>query len=632
MRVRAAVMALVVTLSWVPDTHGLRLYVDGNAGAGGDDRRSLGAAQNPATPYRTITHALEVAHRIAEGRPHVIRIAGGTYSPSRGESFPLVITVPDIFFEYDPLVETEFDAEGASGILRILAQTEDFVIQGVEFRNGVADRGGAIYGVGASLQLLDCEFFDNRASDGGQVAYIEDGELILYNNLLRDNGLPGDTAPLIELHNVVGDAEDGDDIRNNTFFANPPPAILTSGNKTRINSNLFVETGTPIIRDQSPDSDPYLTYNLFWETDIFYISSEADSIKLARTVRDTTVTITVHEQPQPPPPPTVPGFLLADPDTIAIADQTYRYLLEVESNREFYRFIPVALPAGASQDSAEAGLIRWTPALADTGRYPVTIRIFNPFGLQDSLDYILHVFGTFPDTTTPPPIPPDTVVVVTTELVPDTTGAVAALARIAPAFAGGVSAVGNQYADPLMIDASLGSYGFNAGSPARDGGDPDPTLADGTGNPNDIGHRGGPRNQPDEFNAGTFADILITNLPDSVAVEGQEYVYDPVVPETDVFIVSAVEGPPTMAQAFSKAPPIVWTPTIADTGSYFVNIELFNLIGRRGRQLYSLRVKPANERPVVTSSPVLQAFEDEPYRYQVEASDANEDSLSPFPS
>jgi hypothetical protein len=44
--------------------------------AKGDDRCSVRLAQNPDTPFRTITRALKIAHLVPEGRPHVIEIAG----------------------------------------------------------------------------------------------------------------------------------------------------------------------------------------------------------------------------------------------------------------------------------------------------------------------------------------------------------------------------------------------------------------------------------------------------------------------------------------------------------------------------------------------------------------------------
>ena len=57
----------------------LRFYVDQ---VNGDNRRSVQAAQDSSTAFKTLTHALRIAHLVSEGRPHVIEITSGTYSPS----------------------------------------------------------------------------------------------------------------------------------------------------------------------------------------------------------------------------------------------------------------------------------------------------------------------------------------------------------------------------------------------------------------------------------------------------------------------------------------------------------------------------------------------------------------------
>ena len=632
MRVRAAALALVVTLSWVPPAHGARFYVDGNPGSAGDDRRSVQVAQNSETPFKTIAHALEVAHLVTQGRPHVIEIAAGTYSPSSGETFPLVVTEPEIYLEHDDTAEMVFDAEGESGIFRVLAASDDFVVQDFTLINGSADKGGVLYSEGGTIRMVDNEFSDNRATDGGQVVYVEDGRLRFYNNVVTENGLDGDTAPLIEIHNVVGDAEEGDDIRNNTFYMNPAPAILTSGNKTAINSNIFLETGVPVIRSTAADS-VFATYNLFWETDILYVPAEGDSIKLARSVRDTTVTVIVYPEPDPRPPPTVPNILLTVPDTIAVVDENYQYTLEVASNRAFHQFIPVLLPPGASLIAAAAevdpGLISWTPTLADTGRHEVNVRVISPFGVESTLDYFVHAFEVFPDTSAPPPAPPpDTIVTVTVDLVPDTTGAIQDLSRIVPDFSGASTALGNLFADPLMIDPAIGRFELTNASPGRDGGDPDANLLDGTADPNDMGDTGGPTN-PGAAAAGNLGDLLITSLPDSVAIQDQDFVYDPTIePTTSLLTIDLISGPPTMFDVFGARPPITWVPTIADTGSHLVHIVTFSLAGKRGRQIFPLVVKPANERPRISSNAVIFAFEDQTYSYQILANDANGDTIT----
>ena len=614
-------LALAVTLFSLLPVRADRFYVDGTPPADeetpavGDDRRSVQAAKDPATPFRTIAHALAVAHQITQGRPHVIDVAPGTYSPSNGQTFPLVITETDILLEFDDSGATFFDAEGQSGFLRILTPAVDYVIQHVRFSNAAADSGGAIFSRGAGLRVIDCRFFDNTASKAGQVIYAEDGRLQLYKNLFRDNGAAGSTVPLIEIHNVVDPADPGDDIRNNTFYGNTGNGILTSGNKTLVNSNIFSNWGEgSVITEAQENDDPYLTYNFFWETPILYISSESDSIKLSRTIRDTTFF---------PDPSVVPDLLVQNiPDTINVAGDNYQYILEVEFFVDQHDFIPITLPPGAAVSEApQQGLLfDWTTSIEDLGRHNVQILIRDPFGVEETLDYYIHVFEEFPDLTIPEPDPPFEEMI---SFVPDTTGAVDDLSMISAVFAGGVTALRNFYIDPLMLDPEVGRYELPPASPGFDGGDPNPALNDGSGNPNDAGFTGGPPNAYAPA-PGSFADLLIATLPDSLAVEGQEYVYDPVLdPNEPIIIVDFLAGPPTMSDVFGKAPPITWTPTIADTGSYFAGIELFRTTGQRGRHFWPLRVKPANERLVISSDPVTEALEDQSYAYQIDATDPN---------
>ena len=75
MRHRSTALVASLLLLLAVDVWGLRFYVDPDP-AKGDDRRSAGVAQNPDTPFRTITRALKIAHLVPEGRPHVIEIAG----------------------------------------------------------------------------------------------------------------------------------------------------------------------------------------------------------------------------------------------------------------------------------------------------------------------------------------------------------------------------------------------------------------------------------------------------------------------------------------------------------------------------------------------------------------------------
>ena len=106
----------------------LRFYVDQ---VNGDNRRSVQAAQDSSTAFKTLTHALRIAHLVSEGRPHVIEITSGTYSPSSGEQFPLEITQTGIYIETTGL--TIFDGENKTNFFKVTAPTSDFVLKGIDF-------------------------------------------------------------------------------------------------------------------------------------------------------------------------------------------------------------------------------------------------------------------------------------------------------------------------------------------------------------------------------------------------------------------------------------------------------------------------------------------------------------------
>ena len=143
----------------VTPTHALRFYVDPTTG---DNRHSVQSAQDSATPFKTIAHALRIAHIVSESRPHVINIAGGTYSLSSGELFPLEITQTGIYIETTGL--SIFDGENKTNFFKITGPTSDFLIRGIDFINGSAEKGGVAFCQTCSLRVADNRFFQNKAS------------------------------------------------------------------------------------------------------------------------------------------------------------------------------------------------------------------------------------------------------------------------------------------------------------------------------------------------------------------------------------------------------------------------------------------------------------------------------------
>lgn len=397
--------------------HALHFHVNPTTG---DDRRSVQSAQDPSTPFKTIEHALRIAHLVTEGRPHVIELPAGTYSPSTGVAFPLTISQPGIYIKTNGL--TIFDAEGKSNFFNITGKTSNFTIQGIDFYNGVAEKGGVAYCNTCSLRVTNNRFFKNRSTSGGHVVYTENGHLKFYNNLVRDSGSEADTLAVLELRNTFTDTTVRDEIRNNTFYRNPSTNIWTASPRTYISSNIFFDPQREVIRDASASATPLIDHNIFWETEVLYISDKRDSIKVQRTVRDT-LTLAKAGIKLPSAMTNspnvrsltfrgdtlslaqlnvrIPPFVTNHPDTLIQVGRTHQYLVSVSGQTNQYQFRALQLPTGARLDNVSGvpRLVIWNPTINDTTSHPIRLQITDPSGTVDTLSYNLDVHNVLPDTT-----------------------------------------------------------------------------------------------------------------------------------------------------------------------------------------------------------------------------------------
>lgn len=637
--------ALLLLCGMSVPANALRFYVNPSTG---DNRRSHIVAQADSTAWRTITHALEMAHLITQGRPHVIDIASGTYSPASGETFPFVISQTNIYLQSQGSVV--LDAQRKSRILQVTAPTSDFVLRNFSLVNGVADRGGAVSCETCTLRVVDSRLLSNEASEGGDAIYVANGRLQLINNNIRFNGVSGDRGAVVEVRNTFTDTSKRDVIRNNTFYRNNKPTILTTGNRVDISSNILVGnsgSGIPAIVDSAAGIEPAVRYNLFWQTDIMYLSNSRDTVDVARTVRDT---LSLADQGV-----AVPTFVTNIPDTVAQIGSLYEFDIALETAKSNYKFTVINggdIPVGMSEETIESsGILRWTPTATQTGQHAVRVEIIRqtPPVKSEFLSYLITVFTAedFPDTTTPADV-------ITVTSVADTSGGVDSLNTIVPVFSKAASAGGNQYGDPLFLNTEINRFELLAlkartiiptgdtiavpdtvRTKAIDFGDPivlfnDAVLSGGQVR-NDIGASGGPTNGG-PGTPGTTAERAATGLPDSVAVEGQVWTYDPVLsPAGNVLIIDLIQGAPTMGSAFGsgdgKTRPATWTPALADTGKFLVGVQTF-YSGGSARHYFPLRVRAANARPRITTTAPTTATEDVPFVYEIGAVDDDGDTIS----
>ncbi|MEE3233542.1 MAG: putative Ig domain-containing protein [Candidatus Latescibacterota bacterium] len=750
----------------------LQIFVDP---INGDDRNSLQSAQDTVGAYKTITHALAVAHAVTDTRPHVIELLPGKYSPSTGQTFPLEISESKIHLRaIEDNGATVFDAEGRSNFFNFPKPIEEITIRGIDFYNGRADKGGFASCNTCSLRVIENRFFNNSASSSGHVIFSKNGRIRLRNNIFRNNGSGHDTLGVIHLQNKFPDAsnqDEIDEIRNNIFYRNRSADIWTSSTHLRVSGNIFIAPGSSALRNGSLDTRPFLDHNIFWQTDVLYVSpaidnkSEPDSIDIALAVRDTasfsaeafTLSPSLKIVPNIKPltfrsdslstkdlsirmPTAVTGF----PDTLIKVGQTHQYLINVTGYPSAYEFKPITFPEGldtiavrgqprlflwtptpndvgvhtiameitdsyglvdtlsyrlnvfnasdfpdtssfrAIQNSqgrfigmfretyshevphtagerylfdidvwgkkdsyqfnplelpntafgnsiTQNGLIDWTPTAEDTGRHQIQVAITTPSGIVDTLSFNIFVFEdhAFPDTSSSD-------VLVSLSLLPDTTNGIAQLNSISPSFSATQSAVGNLYANPVLLDTTYNRYELVVGSsPAINAGPGEVSFYDKNETRNDMGYWGGPQNSglPNPI---IGSEILLTTKPDSLLVEGQTFVYDPVQangnPFTFVDLLSLSPGsdvPATITPSnpFGTAPPIQWTPTIADTGKYILGLKSYAADGSFGRHYFPIRVRPLNEIPYSLTKPDTSAKEDTPYNFAIRANDIDGDNI-----
>ena len=421
MPIRILALALSLVAMSQP-AYALRFYVNPTTG---DDRRSVRSAQDSSTAFKTITQALRIAHLIPEKRPHVIELTPGTYSPSMGESFPLQISQSGIYIQVSG--QTVFDGEGKSNFFHITAPTSEFTIKDIEFRNGLGEKGGVAYCNTCTLRVTNNRFFDNRSTQGGHLIYSENGQLKFFNNLVRNNGVESDTLAVIDLRHTSADTSVRSEIRNNTFYRNPSTNIRTASPQTYISSNMFVDPDREAIRDASDSATPFIGHNLFWQTEVLYVSDQRDSVQLQRADRDTMAfssslislpsfmrnapdiralsfrsdTLSLSDLNM-----RLPSFVTNAPDTLVIAGQAHQYLIGLTGPvYQYSQFViePLDVPTGAeilSVDSAPRFII-WQPTLDDTARHTIRFKMTDPFGAVDTLSYDLNVITAqdFPDTT-----------------------------------------------------------------------------------------------------------------------------------------------------------------------------------------------------------------------------------------
>lgn len=124
-------------------------------------------------------------------------------------------------------------------------------------------------------------------------------------------------------------------------------------------------------------------------------------------------------------------------------------------------------------------------------------------------------------------------------------------------------------------------------------------------------------------------EILTTPIVKASIGRPYRYDVDAVDPESNTLQYSLLSGPSTAAIDASTGV-VTWTPTSADLGTHVLTVGVEDGRGGSTRQRFLLSVDnaPPNRPPQIESVPLVDSSVGQTYRYQVEASDPDNDSVT----
>ncbi len=128
---------LLIPVSGIAATY----YVDATTG---DDAHTSTQAQNPSTPWKTISHAAGAVPAGSPGTPNIIQVAAGTYDAALGEVFPVAVVNADVSLLGAGAASTTIDGGGTATIVNL--QQRGATLQSFTFDDATtaidADIGG----------------------------------------------------------------------------------------------------------------------------------------------------------------------------------------------------------------------------------------------------------------------------------------------------------------------------------------------------------------------------------------------------------------------------------------------------------------------------------------------------------
>ncbi|HHH42943.1 MAG TPA: hypothetical protein ENK49_02295, partial [Gammaproteobacteria bacterium] len=314
-----------------------------------------------------------------------------------------------------------------------------------------------------------------------------------------------------------------------------------------------------------------------------------------------------------------PPVISTSPVTGATVGSLYRYDVNVSDDAGDTQqyFLDVA-PVGMSIDPG-TGVISWTPGAADAGSHPVTVRVRDQGGLEDTQSWSLDV--TTAGSNNPPVITSAPVLTAT---------------------------AGQSYRYDVKVtdDAGDTQQYFLDVAPVGMSIDPDTGTVSWVPGSSDLGQQSvtvrvrdqGGLEDTQSWTLTVSAAVgnnppVITSTPVLTATEGQSYRYDVNVTDdvgdTQQYFLDTA---PTGMGIDPNSGIVSWVPGAAGVGQQSVTVRVRDQGGLEDTQSWTLTVSAAvgNNPPVITTTPVIAAKAGTLYRYDVNVTDDAGDTWQYF--
>lgn len=362
-----------------------------------------------------------------------------------------------------------------------------------------------------------------------------------------------------------------------------------------------------LVRAPSGMSIQAASGNIEWTPSVAQAGTHAVSVRVADTAgaaatQDFAVAVIAgNAAPQ----------VTSSPATGAVVGAPYRYDVDAtDPDGDTLAFSLTEAPAGMSIDAA-TGLIGWTPGASQLGAHAVSVQVRDPGGLvaTQAFSVTVAVGNAAPQFTS---AAPDAA----------TVGVEYRYAAVA-ADPNGDTLVYSLTQAPagMTVQASTGLVRWTP-SPGQIG---NQTVTLRVGDPGGLAA------------TQTYTIVVaapnvapqITSTPVTTGTVGNPYVYDVNASDGngDALTYSLTQAPGGMS--INAASGLIgWTPNAGQAGSHAVTVRVTDPAGLFATQAFTVIVPVPNAAPQITTTPVTTAPVGAAYRYDVDATDANGDSLT----